>query len=189
MALHKNLKMHPETPFPEIVKQSREESGLNELLARHATHIPKSFGIQHDEIVEKYMVFDDKSDTPDPYYGIWWLDDSESPLNLLALPDEFDFLKIKDPDTDKDTEYYRFSDIVETLHTHFPNAGINILDYSCSSCLYSDSRIVPNADNRLTRRLARGMAFPQSPKSKRKRTLGSPNKNSGGTRRRRKSRS
>ena len=191
MTLHKNLKdpENADRSFYRTVRESAKESGVMHVLDNHKTHIPKSFGVQHDEIANKLMIFEDESETPDPYYGIWWLDEDESPLNLLAMPEEFHFHRIGDGET------FYFSDIVETLQREFPGNEINILDYSCSSCLDPGGVIVANSDDRTVRRLSRGLKFPispkvpKSPKSTRKRKRDSPNKDKGGTRKRRKSRS
>lgn len=191
MTLHKNLKdqENADRSFYRTVRESAKESGVIEVLKRHKTHIPKSFGVQNDEIANKLMVFADESETPDPYYGIWWLDEDESPLNLLAMPEEFHFTRIFAGET------FYFSDIVETLHIYFPDTRLNILDYSCSSCLNPGGVIVANSDDRTVRRLSRGLKFPISPKvpkspnSSKKRKRDSPTKDKGGTRKRRKSRS
>ena len=165
MALHKNLKTADRNSFSKIVKQSSQESGVKEVLGRHPTHIPKSFGMQHGEIANKLLVFeDDTSPTPDPYYGIWWLDDEESPMNLLAMPDTIHFPKLGGK------EMCYFSDVVEVLRSVFPDTQINILDYSCSSCLYPSADMVPNSDERLVRRLARGMVFEESPQKRKRGT-------------------
>ena len=185
MTLHKNLKdpENADRSFYRTVRESAKESGVIEVLKRHKTHIPKSFGVQNDEIANKLMVFEDESETPDPYYGIWWLDEDESPLNLLAMPEEFHFTRIFAGET------FYFSDIVETLHKYFPDTRINILDYSCSSCLDPGGVIVANSDDRTVRRLSRGLKYvAESPKSSRKGKRESPKKG-GRTRKRRKSRS
>ena len=184
MTLHKNLKdpENADRSFYRTVRESAKESGVMHVLDNHKTHIPKSFGVQHDEIANKLMIFEDESETPDPYYGIWWLDEDESPLNLLAMPEEFHFTRIFAGET------FYFSDIVETLHKYFPDTRINILDYSCSSCLNPGGVIVANSDDRTVRRLSRGLKFPLSPKSTRKRKRYSPTKDKGGTRKRRGSR-
>ena len=185
MTLYKNLKdpENADRSFYRTVRESAKESGVMRVLDNHKTHIPKSFGVQHDEIANKLMIFEDESETPDPYYGIWWLDEDDSPLNLLAMPEEFHFTRIGDGET------FYFSDIVETLQREFPGNEINILDYSCSSCLDPGGVIVANSDDRTVRRLSRGLKFPLSPKSTRKQKRDSPNKDKGGTRKRRKSRS
>lgn len=185
MTLHKNLQplKYSNIPFSTIVRESAKNSGVMRVLNNHKTHIPKSFGEQTNIIANKLLIFEDDSEEPDPYYGIWWLDEDESPLNLLAMPEEFHFPRIGGRET------FYFSDIVETLHTYFPGTRLNILDYSCSSCLDTGGVIVANSDDRTVRRLSRGLKFPISPKSTRKRKRGSPTKDRGGTRKRRKSRS
>lgn len=168
MSLHKNLHTYPDKSFSEIVKISRKESGLNKLLENYKTHIPKSFGIQRDYIANKLLTFEEQNgEKSDPYYGIWWLDDEESPLNLLVLPEEFQFPKIDG------REMYYFSDILETLQRAFKGHKINILDYSCSSCVHSDSSIVKHGDERLVRRLSKEFVgyVPTSPKKRQRTTL------------------
>ena len=148
-ALHKNLKKNPESPFDEIVEISCEESGVMDVIKRYPTHIPKSFSIQENEIANKLLMFDD----PDPHYGIWYLDDADGPINLFDTVIEFPTVG------EEDKKMYYFSEIVETLQSVFPDPVINILDYSCSSCVYPNSEIVRNANSRMVRRLSRRMRF------------------------------
>ena len=145
-----------------------------DVIRRYPTHIPKSFSIQEDEIANKLLIFDDDSDSEkDPYYGIWYLDDTEGPINLFDTVIEFPKVGGK--------EMYYFSEIVETLQYIFAGHSINILDYSCSSCLYPDSRIVRNADSRMVRRLSRRMRFILDAKPKRKSQKKPDNKRSRGS--------
>lgn len=154
MALHKNRQTNPDTPFDETVKKSSEESGVLDVIKKYPTHIPKAFGIQHNDIANKLLIFDDDSDSEkDPYYGIWYLDDAEGPINLFDTVIEFPKVG------EEDKKMYYFSEIVETLQSVFPDPVINILDYSCSSCVYPNSEIVRNADSRTVRRLSRRMQF------------------------------
>lgn len=148
-ALHNNLKKHPEISFDEIVEMSCEESGVMDVIRQYPTHIPKSFSIQEDEIANKLLVFDDS----DPYYGIWYLDDAEGPINLFDTVIEFPTVG------EEDKKMYYFSEIVETLQYIFAGRSINILDYSCSSCVYPNLEIVRNANSRMVRRLSRRMRF------------------------------
>ena len=187
MAMHKNLQdpAYADKSFSKIVRESSKESGIIDMLKRHKTHIPKSFSIQTDEIANKLMAFEtNEGEEPDPYYGIWWLDDPENPQNLLAMPEYVHFPRAND------REMIYFSDIVDTLRTIFPGKSINIMDYSCSSCLYPDSRFVANANDRQVRRLSRGLKYvspesPKSPKSSRKRKMESRKKGGKKTRSRR----
>jgi len=160
MALHKNLKTRPELPFDENVEKSCEESGVIDVIKKYPTHVTKSFSIQKDEIANKLLIFDD----PDPYYGIWYLDDEDGPINLLDTTIVFPTVG------EEDKKMYYFSEILEILQSVFSNSTINILDYSCSSCLYPNSEIVRNSNSRTVRRLSRRMKFVLD-KKKPKRTL------------------
>lgn len=154
--------------FEDIVIQSSQESGVFEVLKRNysPSKMEKIFNVQKHEINEKLMTFYDENPENAKHYGIWYLDDPEGPMNLLRHP-SLEFPKIEGK------EDMFLSSIIATLRAFLPNSQINILDYSCNSCIYQNSEVIPHGDARLMRRLSRGLAYlinKRKPKPKPKNT-------------------
>jgi len=134
--------------FEDIVAKTIPESGVMEVLERNQKHAHEKYLTvrKNTEIANKLIDFDDSKnpDGPDENYGIWYLDDPQGPINLLKT--SLKFQKING-------EMMYLSGIVESLRDFFPTNQINILDYTCNSCLRPTGEVVKHGTARLMRRL------------------------------------
>ena len=137
--------------FEDIVAKTIPESGVMKVLERNQKYKHTKYLTvrKNTEIANKLIDFDDSKnpDGPDPNYGIWYLDDPQGPIDLLKT-------SLKFPKINGEMKMH-LSGIVETLIGLFPTNQINILDYTCNSCLLPTGEVVKYGTPRLMRRLAR----------------------------------